>query len=104
MGSSTDPQGSYQYGSVVDELNDLIKNQPEQESLPEELNIPVKDETGDSGSSATGIQEFDSLLNGGFPTGAVVLLAGSSGSGKTIFSFQWLLRGYDKTNQVSISL
>jgi len=93
MGSSTDPQGSYQYGSVVDELNDLIKNQPEQESLPEELNIPVKDETGDSGSSATGIQEFDSLLNGGFPTGAVVLLAGSSGSGKTIFSFQWLFEG-----------
>ncbi|MFH1590347.1 MAG: circadian clock protein KaiC [archaeon] len=44
-------------------------------------------------SSSTGIAALDKLLHGGFPTGAVVLLSGSSGSGKTIFSFQWLFHG-----------
>ena len=44
-------------------------------------------------SSPTGISTFDSALGGGFPVGSVVLVAGSSGSGKTIFSFQWLFEG-----------
>ncbi len=43
--------------------------------------------------SPTGITEFDNLIGGGFPTGSVILLSGSSGSGKTIFSFQWLFEG-----------
>jgi len=43
--------------------------------------------------SPTGIKEFDEALKGGFPKGSVVLLAGSSGSGKTIFSFEWLFNG-----------
>jgi circadian clock protein KaiC len=43
--------------------------------------------------SQTGIVEFDAALGGGFPRGATVLLAGSSGSGKTIFVFQWLFEG-----------
>ncbi|RLI89203.1 MAG: hypothetical protein DRO62_02110 [Candidatus Altiarchaeales archaeon] len=44
-------------------------------------------------SSSTGVKGLDKLLGGGFPKGSVVLLAGSSGSGKTIFSFQWLFEG-----------
>jgi circadian clock protein KaiC len=43
--------------------------------------------------SSTGIAELDEILGGGFPKGAVILLAGSSGSGKTIFAFQWLFKG-----------
>lgn len=43
--------------------------------------------------SPTGIVEFDNALQGGFPKGSVVLVAGSSGSGKTIFSFEWLFHG-----------
>lgn len=43
--------------------------------------------------SPTGIIEFDKALQGGFPKGSVVLVAGSSGSGKTIFSFEWLFHG-----------
>jgi len=43
--------------------------------------------------SPTGIRELDRLLGGGFPKGSIVLLSGSSGSGKTIFSFQWLFEG-----------
>src|SRR3989338_8071524 len=44
-------------------------------------------------NSATGIEEFDTIIGGGFPSGSTVLLSGSSGSGKTIFSFQWLFNG-----------
>jgi circadian clock protein KaiC len=44
-------------------------------------------------NSSTGIKEFDELIQGGFPKGAVMLLAGSAGSGKTIFSFEWLFHG-----------
>ena len=44
-------------------------------------------------ASYTGVRELDLMLGGGFPKGAVVLLAGSSGSGKTILSYQWLFAG-----------
>jgi len=46
-----------------------------------------------SNVSITGIKDFDELLDGGFTKGSIILLAGSSGSGKTIFSFQWLFEG-----------
>ena len=52
-------------------------------------------------ASNTGIKEFDTLLDGGFTKGSIVLLAGSSGSGKTIFSFQWLFEGI-KNNENGI--
>lgn len=58
-----------------------------------------------SDSSQTGIAEFDNALEGGFPTGSVVLLAGSSGSGKTIFVFQWLFEGAkNNENGIYISM
>ena len=56
-------------------------------------------------NSATGIEEFDTIIGGGFPSGSTVLLSGSSGSGKTIFSFQWLFNGIkDNENGVYIAL
>jgi len=36
---------------------------------------------------------LDQLLGGGFPNGAVILLAGASGTGKTVLSFEWLFNG-----------
>ncbi len=42
---------------------------------------------------STGNTVLDEALQGGFPKGSVILLAGSSGSGKTIFSHQWLFSG-----------
>ncbi len=44
-------------------------------------------------SSSTGIRELDGILGGGLPRNSTVLLAGPSGTGKTIFSFQWLFQG-----------
>ncbi|MBI5355106.1 MAG: hypothetical protein HZB68_01480 [Candidatus Aenigmarchaeota archaeon] len=58
-----------------------------------------------SESSRTGIKEFDDILSGGFPKGSVVLLSGSSGSGKTTFAFQWLFEGVRKNeNGIYITL
>ncbi len=36
----------------------------------------------------TCIEGLDTILNGGFPMGSVVLLAGHAGSGKTVLSQQ----------------
>jgi len=41
----------------------------------------------------TGIDGLDSLIEGGFPRGSLVLLAGNPGTGKTIFSMQFLHKG-----------
>jgi len=42
---------------------------------------------------STGIDGLDSLIEGGFPRGSLVLLAGSPGTGKTVFSMQFLYKG-----------
>jgi circadian clock protein KaiC len=41
----------------------------------------------------TGIDGLDPLIEGGFPRGSLVLLAGNPGTGKTIFSMQFLYNG-----------
>lgn len=41
----------------------------------------------------TGIEGFDKLLFGGFPKGRAYLVSGEPGTGKTIFSLQYLLQG-----------
>ena len=45
----------------------------------------------------TGIDGLDPLIEGGFPKGSLVLLAGNPGTGKTIFSMQFLYRGVKVT-------
>jgi KaiC/GvpD/RAD55 family RecA-like ATPase len=44
----------------------------------------------------TGIGNFDSIINGGFPRGSLILLAGNPGTGKTVFSAQFLWAGAEK--------
>jgi len=39
----------------------------------------------------TGINGLDEMLNGGFPEGRVILVCGGPGTGKTIFSLQYLI-------------
>ena len=41
----------------------------------------------------TGIKGFDELIEGGIPKGSSILIAGSSGTGKSILSMQYLFMG-----------
>ncbi len=54
----------------------------------------------------TGIKGLDTLLDGGIPKGNIISLSGTSGSGKTIFSLQYLCKGIVENNEngVFISL
>ena len=78
-------------------------NQQYQQPLPQQqmFSPEIQNQLQNTVSSPTGIIELDILLGGGFPKGAVVLVSGSSGSGKTIFSFQWLFEGI-KNNENGI--
>ena len=46
----------------------------------------------------TGIKGFDELVQGGFPVGNNILVTGSPGTGKSIFSMQFLYNGATKYN------
>ena len=48
----------------------------------------------------TGIPGFDSLIGGGFEYQSINLIAGGSGSGKTIFALEFLLKGVSKGENV----
>ena len=48
---------------------------------------------------STGIKGLDELVEGGFPKGSFILLAGSPGSGKTIASAQFLYYGAKKAKE-----
>lgn len=50
----------------------------------------------------TGINGLDELLEGGFPRGRVILLAGKCGTGKTIFTGQFLYNGAVKYDEPGI--
>ncbi len=51
---------------------------------------------GKSERTPTGIPGFDELIQGGFPKNSSSLIAGSAGTGKTIFSLQYLTNGIEK--------
>lgn len=53
----------------------------------------------------TGIQGLDAILGGGIPRGHIVMISGSSGTGKTILGTEFLFRGAKKNeNGLYISL
>ncbi|MDY6777520.1 MAG: ATPase domain-containing protein, partial [Candidatus Nanohaloarchaea archaeon] len=43
-------------------------------------------------------------LQGGFPKGHVVLVAGDSGTGKTMLSMEWLFKGYSRYEESGLYL
>ena len=63
------------------------------ESLP---HSPAEDRV------ATGVEGFDTLIEGGFPRGDLILLAGHPGSGKTLLSSQFLYNGATKQHEPGI--
>ena len=50
----------------------------------------------------SGIVGLDELLQGGFPKGSAVLVSGGSGTGKTIFSMQYIYAGAKQFGQPGI--
>ncbi len=52
----------------------------------------------------TGINGLDDMVEGGFPKGSLILLAGSPGSGKTIASAHFLYHGAKSLNENGIYL
>jgi circadian clock protein KaiC len=50
----------------------------------------------------TGIEELDDMLNGGIPKGRVVLISGSSGTGKTTLGMQFIYNGVKKFKEPGI--
>ena len=55
-----------------------------------------------NGRVPTGIEEFDDFVEGGFPRGYMILLAGTAGAGKTIFASQYIYHGLSKLNESSV--
>lgn len=52
--------------------------------------------------AATGIRGFDEVTNGGLPRGRPSLLCGSSGSGKTLFGMEFLVRGVTEFDEPGV--
>jgi len=50
----------------------------------------------------TGIAGFDKLIGGGFPKNFVVLLAGTPGTGKSIFSLEYIYNGATKFDETGV--
>lgn len=50
----------------------------------------------------TGIPELDQMLSGGFKRKSINLVAGTAGSGKTIFAMQFLMEGIEHHNEHGI--
>ncbi len=50
----------------------------------------------------TGIKGFDELVEEGFPTDSLILMAGQPGAGKTTFSAQFLYEGATKHNEKGV--
>jgi KaiC/GvpD/RAD55 family RecA-like ATPase len=46
----------------------------------------------------TGIHGFDDLVEGGFPEESIILVAGSPGTGKTIFGMEYIVKGATQFN------
>ena len=51
-----------------------------------------------------GIAGFDQIANGGIPEGRTTLVAGTSGSGKTLFALQYLIEGVRQFDQGGVWL
>jgi len=51
---------------------------------------------------STGIEGLDELIGGGFPEGRIILVVGGPGTGKTLFSMQYLYHGATKLGEKGI--
>lgn len=61
-----------------------------------------KNKQGQIEKIRTGISGFDMIGEGGLPKGRATLVAGTSGSGKTVFAAQFLAEGITKMNEAGV--
>ena len=59
------------------------------------LAVEEKDRETPSGRASTGVPGLDEMMGGGIPTGDSVLVAGPSGSGKSVLATQFIAEGGD---------
>jgi len=83
-----------------DEVDEIVEEVPSSQPIIEKEYPKVVKEY--SKRVPTGIEGFDNLINGGFERNSIVLLAGSAGTGKTLFSMQFLYEGITKYNEPGI--
>jgi circadian clock protein KaiC len=86
---------------MANELNKKKENIPERDSISSNYQPQPSPGIG-SGKNVTttgiakiptGVTGFDEIAHGGIPKGRTTLMAGTSGSGKTIFAMQFLIGG-----------
>ena len=63
-----------------------------------------KTSTADLRKTATGISGLDNITDGGLPQGRITLVAGSAGSGKTLFGMEFLIRGAEVFGEPGVAM
>ena len=58
--------------------------------------MPKKSTVQDFERVTSGIPGLDKMMEGGFVKGSTILVSGAAGTGKTIFSMQYLIEGLEK--------
>lgn len=67
-----------------------------------ELSVKLKNGRSSNHKVKTGINGYDLMVSGGFEQNSINLIAGSAGSGKTLFAAQFILNGVLKFNEPGI--
>lgn len=80
-------------GVQIKQVGDAVSGESSEEYNDKELDIQRVNEGNDTSRAKSGITGFDELIEGGFERESIILLVGASGTGKTIFSMQFLYNG-----------
>ncbi len=94
---------------IAEDAKELLESRVEEARKEPVLKLSVVQTSGQKEYSVkrirTGIEGFDELIEGGLPERSLVLLTGSTGSGKSIFAMNFLVEGaMNGENGVYISL
>ena len=73
-----------------------------EKELSHDVSVTLKKSSSNGKKVKSGIPGYDLMIGGGFESESVNLIAGSAGSGKTIFAAQYLLNGVTKFNEAGI--
>ncbi|MFA5931462.1 MAG: ATPase domain-containing protein [archaeon] len=88
---------------IKPEKDSLTGEKEDDYSVPEkEIVVERVNDGSDTSRVKTGIVGFDELIEGGFERESIVLTVGSSGTGKTILSMQFLYKGIVDYNEPGV--